>query len=673
MELASNLGFGILVITFLAALFGIGATVYSISKNSLAWVESARRVMLLAFPLLTLVSICLIILLIGGDYQVRYVYNVTSSTMPTYLKITAWWGGQAGSLLFWSWLLAGFSAAATLRKWDQEREFQPWVILVSLVTLAFFVGLVIFIENPFVRFWQTENGNQMAAMFQPANAYPLIPNDGRGLNPLLRHPGMVFHPPMLYLGFVSFVIPFAFAVAALATGRSDDRWIQITRRWTLMAWLFLSIGLVLGMRWAYDVLGWGGYWGWDPVEIAALMPWLSGTAFLHSVIIQGKKRLFKRWNMILIILTYCLVIFGTFLTRSGVISSVHSFAQSAIGPIFFVFIGITFLVSLGLLLYRWNGLHSEGEIKSLLSRESIFLLNNLLFMGILVICFWGVVFPIVSEIFTAQKMTVGAQFYEPATAPLWAGLLLLMGVVPLSAWGASTVKSFGKSIWKPALFSLLVPILAFILNVRNAWALVAIWLVGFVITITLYDYARGVLVRSSGKKENLFLAIRNLTGRNRHRYGGYIVHLGIVIMALGIIGIEMFQQQKQATLKIGDSVQLSGYTLTCTDLYEINPNDGYLIGEAELSVSQGDRYLGNIHPKVEYYFDAQQTRTIPGIRSTLEDDLYIILLDWEAISMAGATFRIFHNPLVIWLWIGSGILILGTLVAAWKEKPSTLT
>ena len=218
-----------------------------------------------------------------------------------------------------------------------------------------------------------------------------------------------------------------------------------------------------------------------------------------------------------------------------------------------------------------------------------------------------------------------------------------------------------------------MPILAFILNVRNAWALVAIWLVGFVITITLYDYARGVLVRSSGKKENLFLAIRNLTGRNRHRYGGYIVHLGIVIMALGIIGIEMFQQQKQATLKIGDSVQLSGYTLTCTDLYEINPNDGYLIGEAELSVSQGDRYLGNIHPKVEYYFDAQQTRTIPGIRSTLEDDLYIILLDWEAISMAGATFRIFHNPLVIWLWIGSGILILGTLVAAWKEKPSTLT
>ncbi|HNS64193.1 MAG TPA: cytochrome c biogenesis protein CcsA, partial [Anaerolineaceae bacterium] len=258
MTLLSNLGFGLLILTLLVSLYGIVAAIVGLRKNSLVWAESARLAMLLTFPLLTLVSLSLIVLLVSGDYQVRYVYNVTSSTMPLYLKITAWWGGQAGSLQFWSWLLALFTSAVTLRKWDRDREFLPWVILVSLVTLVFFLAMVIFLENPFIRFWQTAGGEELAAMFQPAGAFPLVPADGRGLNPLLRHPGMVIHPPALYLGFVSFVVPFAFAIAALATGRVDDRWIRVTRKWTLVAWLFLSLGLVLGSRWAYDVLGWGG-------------------------------------------------------------------------------------------------------------------------------------------------------------------------------------------------------------------------------------------------------------------------------------------------------------------------------------------------------------------------------------------------------------------------------
>ena len=330
--MVADLGFGALVITFIVAIYGIISAFYGARTNSLAWVESGRKAMLLTFPLVSLAALSIITLLITGQYQIQYVYSVTSNSMPLYLKITALWGGQAGSLVFWAWLMSAFASAVTLRKWDRDHEFLPWVIIVSLVTLAFFLSLIIIFENPFSRIWQTVDGSQVIAMFQPAGARLITPSDGAGLNPLLRHPGMIIHPPMLYLGFVSNVIPFAFGIAALVTGRSDDRWIRMTRRWTLIAWLFLSLGLLLGSRWAYDVLGWGGYWAWDPVEIAAFMPWLSGTAFLHSVMIQEKKGLFKRWNMILIILTYSLVIFGTFLTRSGVLSSVHAFAQSAIGP-----------------------------------------------------------------------------------------------------------------------------------------------------------------------------------------------------------------------------------------------------------------------------------------------------------------------------------------------------
>jgi len=393
--MVANFGYGALIIALLVSLYGIGAAFYGVRKNNQGWVNSARNAMLLTWPLVTLAALSIIYLLVTNHYEVEYVSSVTSNSMPFYLKVTALWGGQAGSLIFWSWLMSGFASAVTLRKWDRDREFLPWVIIVSLVTLAFFLSLSIFFENPFESLWQTPTGNITKSMLMPAGAIPFIPADGSGLNPLLRHPGMIIHPPMLYLGFVSFVIPYAFAIAALVTGRTDDRWIRLTRRWTLVAWLFLSLGLLLGGRWAYDVLGWGGYWGWDPVEIAAFMPWLTGTAFLHSVMIQEKRGMLKHWNMILVILTYDLVIFGTFLTRSGVLSSVHAFAQSAIGPAFFAFIGLTFIISLSLLLRRWNDLKSETQMTSMISREALFLLNNLLFMGILVVCFWGVIFTLI--------------------------------------------------------------------------------------------------------------------------------------------------------------------------------------------------------------------------------------------------------------------------------------
>ncbi len=664
----ANIGFGILVISFITSLYGIAASIYGVRKNSLAWVESARKAMQITFPLITLASFAIILLLVTGQYQVQYVYNVTSNSMPLYLKITALWGGQSGSLVFWSWLMSAFTTAVTLRKWDRDREFLPWVILVSLVTLAFFLALVLFFENPFVRFWQTATSSQVVSMFPPAGAVPLVPADGRGLNPLLRHPGMIIHPPMLYLGFVSYVIPYAFGIAALLTGRTDDRWIRITRRWTLVAWLFLSLGLVLGSRWAYDVLGWGGYWAWDPVENAAFMPWLTGTAFLHSVMIQEKRGLFKRWNMILIILTYSLVIFGTFLTRSGVLSSVHSFAQSAIGPMFFGFIALTMILSLWLLLSRWNTLRSEGTMHSLLSREALFLLNNLLFMGILVVVFWGTVYPLISELFTGQKVTVGPPFYERSAGPLFAGLLLLMGIAPLSAWGHSTVKTLGKALWKPALAALLVMFAVFVGGVRNPFALLGIGLVALVVFITLFEYYRGVTARRRRTGENVAAALFNLMARNRRRYGGYIIHLGVVLMALGIIGIEMFQTETQGTIPPGESLRLGRYEVTFNRLDIFDANDGRNVARAVMDVSRDGRYLGELHPRRDLYYDSMQPMTIPGVRSTIEDDLYVLLVDWEPISSSGVTFKVFHNPLINWLWIGGIIFILGTLVAAWPDK-----
>ncbi len=664
----ANLGYFSLVLTFIAALYGAGAAAYGAVKWKPALVESARHAMLLTWPLVTLAALSIIALLVGGHYEIKYVASVTSDAMPTYLKVTALWGGQAGSLVFWSWLMSAFATAASLRRWDRDREFLPWVIVVTMVTLAFFISLVLFFENPFQRLWQTLDGQQVAALFQPRGTIPLVPMDGQGLNPLLRHPGMVIHPPMLYLGFVSFVIPYAFAIAALVTHRTDDRWIRITRRWTLVAWLFLSLGLILGGRWAYDVLGWGGYWGWDPVEIAAFMPWLAGTAFLHSVMIQEKRGMLKHWNMLLIILTYALVIFGTFLTRSGVLSSVHAFAQSAIGPMFFGFIGLTFVVSVSLLLSRWGELKGDNHLDSVFARESLFLLNNLLFMGILIVCFWGVIFPLISELFTGQKVTVGPPFYERATGPLWIGLLLLMGVAPLSAYGASSGRSLGRNLWKLVVLSLVVPVVLYLNGVTFVGALIGYWLIGFVIIVTLVEFWRGALARHRRHAESFPLALWRMAVRNRRRYGGYIIHLGVVLMAIGIIGIEMFQTETQGTLARGESLTLGRYTMTYQSLTQFDTNDGRNVARAVVQVYRDGKYVGDLHPRRDYYYASQQPMTIPGVRSTLQDDFYVLLVGWEPIAQQGATFKVYHNPEVNFVWMGGLIFIAATLLAAWPTR-----
>jgi cytochrome c-type biogenesis protein CcmF len=676
-----DLGFFALLLAFVLALYASAAAVFGSLRKQLRWVASARSAALLAFPLLTLAALSLVYALVTLDFQVQYVAQVTSYSMPLYLRATALWGGQAGSLLFWSWLMSAFTAAVMLRDWRHDRDLQPWVILVCMVTLGFFISLIIFFENPFVRMWQGVTGSVWTALWQPAGAVAYVPWDGNGLNPLLRHPGMIIHPPMLYTGFVAFVIPFAFAISALICGRSDDRWIRLTRRWTLIAWLFLSLGLLLGSRWAYDVLGWGGYWGWDPVEIAAFMPWLVGTAFLHSVMIQEKRGMFKHWNMLLIILAYCLVIFGTFLTRSGVLSSVHAFAQSAIGPMFFVFIAVTFVASLALLSRRWASLKSDTEMTSLLSREALFLVNNLLFISILVICFWGVVFPIVSEasgfigraipslanIFTGQRATVGPIFYERATGPLWGALLLLMGIAPLSAWRASTARTLGRAVWKPFAVSLLALVALVVGGMRQPMAIFALWLCAFVFLVTVYEFWRGAQARTN-RGENFATALWRLVVRNRRRYGGYIIHVGVILIAVGVIGIEFFQHETQGSIGVGERLSLGQYSLEYESLAEFSTADGRLVDRAVVNVYKGDQFITELHPRRDFYYESQQAMTIPGLRSTMEDDVYVLLVEWEPLTAQRATFKIYVNPLVNWVWLGGFVFIAGTLVASWPER-----
>ena len=611
------------------------------------WVKSARRAAITVWPLLTVASLAIVYALLTDDFSLAYVANVSSREQPVLLKITALWGGQDGSILFWAWLMATFAFVLLVRRWDKDRELLPHVIVVTMGTLAFFIALDLFASNPFRRL-------------------AFVPPDGRGLNPLLRHPGMVIHPPLLYLGFVGFVIPFAFAMAALVTRRSDAHWIRLTRRWTLIAWLFLSLGLLLGGRWAYDVLGWGGYWAWDPVENAAFMPWLVGTAFLHSVQIQEKRGMLKIWNMVLIILTYGLVIFGTFITRSGVIDSVHAFARSAVGPAFFAFIVITSVASVWMLLRRLDDLRSDNRLESIFSREAVYLFNNLLFITLTFSVFIGTVFPMISELVIGEKITVGPAWFNRVTAPQFALLVLLMGIAPLFAWRRQSLKRLGRSLWLPFLISLAAIVLLFATGTRSVGALLAFWIVIFVGAATLWEYARGVVARRRAQAESWPVAFWRLTGRNRRRYGGYMIHLGVVCMAIGIIGTEMFKQETQGTLAVGESMELGGFEIQYNGLRNRRGADDLAIVEADLTLSRDGQTLRSLFPRRDIYQNSGQTMTIPATRSTATEDFYVILAGWDNAGNL-ATFKTYLNPLINWLWFGGLVFVVGTVIAVWPD------
>jgi cytochrome c-type biogenesis protein CcmF len=673
-----DLGLIALVIAALAATYSFVMAILGGTQKRPAYIESARRAAVVVMPLLTLACLAIIISNLTGDYSLEYTYRVSNSTTPAFLRITALWGGQNGSILFWNWLMSIYIFFVFLRPWKSNRDLLPWVIAVSIGTQAFFILLTIFFANPFARLFADVTGDVSAAIFMPAGATPFRAADGQGLNPLLRHPGMIIHPPMLYLGFVGLVIPFAYAMASLIAKNKTNSWISAMRRPTLVAWLFLSLGLLLGARWAYDVLGWGGYWGWDPVENSALLPWLTVTAFLHSVIIQEKRGMFKFWNMVLIVLSFCLMILGTFVTRTGVISSVHSFARSSLGTPFLAFTAVTLVGSVVLIALRSDLLKSENKLESFLSREAMFLLNNFLFMTLTFTVFVGTYYSMFSELLVNEKLTVGPPVYNQLIGPQVAALVLLMGIGPLVAWHKSSTEALGRMIWKPAVFAVAVMVLLFVTGVNLIFVVIGFGLVAFSLAITLTEYWRGMRARHKLSGENYFTAFTHLVARNRRRYGGYMIHLGVLVMGIGVIGSINYQVETQRSLAPGGQMQVGPYTITYERALTCDPSTGQMspdcaewytergqdiaIVAGYMTIEESGQAPVRVAPYREIFLNGTGELTPPGVVSTIGEDLYLLFLGEQS---GFGTIKAYINPLIQFLWVGGIILVIGTLVAMW--------
>ncbi len=673
----AEIGITALSLAFCAAIYAIGAAIYGARRKLDRWVGSARNAALLTFPLIFVAAFALLWALLTQQYQITYVWQVTDPNTPMFFRFTALWGSQQGSLLFWCLIMSLFAFVATLLNWRSNRTLMPYFIAYTMAVLAFFLGLVLFMENPFARYWITpglaQNASVPAYTLIPAGAvapdWSLLAQSAHGLNPLLRHFGMIIHPPMLYSGFTGMVIPFAFAMSALASGDLSTNWIKATRRWALIAWLFLSLGLLLGGRWAYDVLGWGGYWGWDPVEDAAFIPWLVGTAFLHSVMIQEKRGMLKVWNMFLVIFTFSAVIFGTFATRSGLVDSVHSFAQSAIGTPMFLFWGGMTLVSVSLILWRWRRgkLHSEHGFAGILSRETLFVLNNVVFVALALAIFWGSFgAPILSQLIMNTEITLGKDYFFTVTTPLFILLFILMGIAPLSAWGATSAARLGRGLIVPILVTAISLVFAYLFGAHSFGSLLGYGVVLLAGYVALYEIYRGARARTRTIHESLPRAVVSIFGRNRRRYGGFIVHLGITVIGLGVIGSTLFQQTTQQTLAIGQSVTLGQYTMTYNGMLSGQvADDGRIMDIAQVSVSQDGGAPVQIRPRHDFYPQAQDITqmNIAGADSTVQGDFYVLLSGWDEPNGATATFKIYVNPLINFIWWGGLVLILGTVIS----------
>jgi cytochrome c-type biogenesis protein CcmF len=647
----TNLGSLSLTVAFAFALYAVVALFAGTRLKRQALVKSGERSVYGFFFFVTLAVMSLLALLIKSDFSVEYVAHVTNRDMPIYYKLAALWGGQAGSLLFWTWIISMYSAVVAYRNRNRRTDLVPVALAVMSITALFFLSLNIFSVNPF----------RHLAMAHPGSAAPVTfsPPDGNGLNPLLQHPVMVIHPPILYLGYVGMVVPFAFAIAALLTRELGNAWITLIRRWTLVAWGFLGLGIILGGKWAYMELGWGGYWAWDPVENASLMPWLTATAFLHSVIVQEKKDMLKVWNVVLIISTYLLVIFGTFLTRSGVVSSVHAFAQSSIGIYFVSYIALAGMACTWLIFSRLEYLKSENELDSVVSRESSFLFNNLVFLAACFAVLWGTIFPVVSEAVQGEKISVGAPFFNKINVPVGLFLLFLTGVGPLLAWRKSSMKSLRKNFFWPLAVATGCASVLFVLGVHKVNALMALYLCIFV-TITIFsEFYRGVRARIRAHGEAPHEALLRLIGKNRRRYGGYIVHFAIVLIFFGISG-NAFNRETQGHVKEGESVTIGHYALRC-DKLEDGETPLYSWRRATMTLSKDGRPIRTLKPEKRFYFASEQPTSEVALHTTPAEDVYVVFAGMSD-DTQHAVIQIFLNPLVMWVWTGAIVLAFGTII-----------
>ena len=647
---APEIGYALTAIGLGLALWGAGAAALGARGGRPALVISAERAAVGVWALISAALLLLAYAFLTFDFSVAYVASNTNRGTPFYYRITAVWGALEGSIILWAWMLGLYTFIVVLRYRRRQPTLYPWVLAVMLSVLAFFLLVMTGPAPPFQRL------------------HP-VPADGRGLNPLLEDSGMITHPVALYLGFTGFTVPFAFAIAALCLGRTGEEWITITRRWTIVAWYFLSLGLLIGGWWSYHVLGWGGYWAWDPVENAAFMPWLTGTAFLHSVMIQERRRMLKLWNLTLIILTFGLTLFGTFLTRSGIIGSVHAFTQGSIGMFFLVFLALVLLGSFTLLAWRVEGLKGHGELDSILSRESAFLLNNVFLVAASFTVFFGTIFPLLSEALRGVKVSVGAPFFNLVNIPLFLGLLFLMGVGPLIAWRRASADNLRRNFLKPVLAGLVAAAALWALGVGNALVLLCMALVVFVTSTMVLDFARAARARRRGG-EGWGPATWGLLVRQNRRYGGFVVHLGILVVALGVAGSQAWSRQTEATLSRGESVELAGYKVRFDSLAASEESNHYKVA-GTFTVTNGARRPTVLYPAKKFYPQEQTPIAYVDYRLGFIEDVYLVLGDF-ARDGSQATVKVQVNRMVSWLWIGGVILTLGAALAVLPEgrKPA---
>ncbi|HSR29889.1 MAG TPA: heme lyase CcmF/NrfE family subunit [Anaerolineae bacterium] len=647
--LLSDIGFGTLLLTFAAALWATAASVIGAHRRRPELVASARSALFATAGLSTLSVVLLLILLFTRDFEVRYVFEHVSSYLKSAYVLAAFWAGLDGSQLLWLWMLAVFTAMVIWRRPTWDRELRPYAMTVLALTQAFFAFLLIRLNNPF-------------------ELMTSIPVEGSSLNPLLQNFWMIIHPPIVFAAYALWTIPAAYAIAALWTGRLDAVWLRGTRRWTLAAWASLGIGILVGAWWAYLELGWGGYWGWDPVENSSLIPWLVGTALVHSAIIQERRDMFRAWNVILAVVTFVLTIFATFVTRSGLIQSVHAFAKSPIGWFYLGYICLILALTIGLILARRRELKGTGELGDLLSREFVFLVTNLLFLGSAAAVLLGTLWPTFTEAVRGVTTSLGPENYNRFMGPLGLVLVLLIGVCPVIEWRKISAERLLKNLWVQLAVAIITAVLLFLLGIREIWAVISFAAAAFVIATIILQMAQGIVARMRAAGENVLVATAQAVRNNRRRYGGQIIHLSIVLIVIGITGSQAYQTEVQVALATGETVDVSGYTLAYRDYVyqQIEDNGNKARNQVVMDVYRGGRKLATVQPERNLHTNVEGSVTEVALRMNLKEDLYVVLASLEPDGLAA--FQVLINPMVIWLWIGGMVLIVGTLVAAWPPK-----
>ena len=643
------LGSFTLLAAFVACAYAIAACVAGARRRSSRVIESGIGAFYLVTALMTLASAIIVHAFITQDYSIRYVDRYSDSVQPLFYKLTSYWGGLDGSIMFWVFLLSVFGAIAVKSNRERQRELIPYVVAVIASVQLFFLFLMIVHNDPF------------------ATYLTQIPVDGRGLNPLLQNPYMAIHPPSLYTGFVGMTIPFAFGMAALITGYLDDSWLRAVRRWTMVSWLFLSLGLTLGMIWAYEELGWGGFWGWDPVENAGALPWFTSTAFLHSVMVQERRSMLRVWNMTLIILTFFLTIFGTFMTRSGIVQSVHAFGEDAqLTVLFSIFMVVLLTFSFGWLIYRLPLLRARSELESWVSREAAFLLNNWILLFAAFFILFATMFPTLSEAVTGQRITVGPPFFNTWMVPIGLVLLVLTGVGPLLAWRKSSPLNLLYQFAWPVAFAVVTAVGLYAIGF-NVWVSgLCFALCAFVIGTIGQEFVRGAQVRRGATGTDVVTALVGLVMRSRQRYGGYIVHVGIVLMFLGLAGAG-YKLEQQVIMNPGDEVEIGSFTVRHNRLSETDDGQKQMV-TAHLTLFKDGVEIGQLYP-ARWFFHKHETEptTEVAIRRSLSEDVYVTLASYD-IGDQSANFQLTINPLVNWLWFGFTVLALGTGIALLPES-----